>query len=121
MAYGKKHSGLERYGKPVDPEDPGKFTLAPDLANPPLPPSFDERLEKIVSNPAGLGYEWGYDDEQGERQKLEIRQLIRDVIERVKPERRSHRSREYQNWPDVVNGHDEAIDELEAKSKELGL
>lgn len=85
MAYGNKHSGLERYGKPVDPEDPGKFTLAPDLANPPLPPSFDERLEKIVSDPAALGYEWEYDDERGERQKLEIRQLIRDVIGRVTP------------------------------------
>jgi hypothetical protein len=52
---------------------------------------------------------------------MEIKQLIRDVLAEVTPERRSHKSREYQNWPDIVNGHDEAIKEMEEKAAALGF
>lgn len=82
--------------------------------------NLDDRIEKIVINPPVSGYEWAYDTEDGEEQKNDIKQLIRDVLNEVKP---LHLDRsvldDYGRGYSV--GGNTILDEIEHEMKELGL
>ena len=76
--------------------------------------NLDARIEELVSEASSHNWQSTDYDEIAQKHK----QLIRDVLEEVKPE---HPSDEDVERYESEAGYDNAITNMEAKIKELGL
>lgn len=73
--------------------------------------NLDERIQKMFDNETGHGREMAY-------------KLIREVLEYVKPDRKAFQMAVKANsamWGAQIDAHNDTIDEMEARIKELGL
>lgn len=77
--------------------------------------NIDERIEGLLVVQAGIN-EYGELRKEGDPWVEDIRHLLRDVLEYVKPEWSEEASDGSVNW-----GKNEAVLEIETKQKELGL